>query len=99
MGPAVFSVLISEYLSHFVAITRVEILLCEMDKYEKISVDKCKIITLSKNQARHREDGIQLLKPLLLSTVSGRLWQIQLEHKLNVLVLLKKPNTILDCMK
>lgn len=89
MGPAVLGVFFSEYLSHFVAITRVEKLLCEMDKYEKISVDKNKIITLSKNQARHIEGGIQLLKPLLLSTVPGRLWQIQAEHKLNVLVLLK----------
>lgn len=89
MGPAVLRVFFSEHLSHFVSITRVEKLLCETDKFEKISVDKNKIITLRKNQARHVEDGIQLLKPLLLSTVSGRPWQIQTEHKLNVLVLLK----------
>jgi len=60
VSPAVCSVLISEYLYHFVAITRLEKLLCEVNKYEKISVEKCKIITLSKNQARHIEGGICL---------------------------------------
>lgn len=39
----------------------------------KNGVDKCKIITLSENQVREREDGVQLLKPLLLNTVPRRL--------------------------
>lgn len=64
---------------------------------KKINVDKRKIITLSKNQATHEEHGIQLL--WFLSIISRRPWQIQLEHLLKILVLLKKPNTILDHMK
>lgn len=66
---------------------------------EKFTVDKCRLITLSKNQVRWIEYGTKLLKPLLdflnHCTVSGRMGDPN-RIQLNILVLLKMSNIMLN---